>query len=816
MKFLIGTAAVAGVSLIVLGSPVTQRVAMENDGDAPNVTAPISAPITFASTTHEEIDAATLTDVIKTYCVICHTNAGLPDVKPPAGLSLAEFDVANATADPVTAERIIRKLSANMMPPRPMPRPGGDTLTILRETLERTMDNAAKKGPVAGARTFQRMNRPEYEAAIKDILGLEIDAAEWLPQDALDSNFDNVSEAQLLSPLVVESYLNAAGEISRMAIGSKNAPDAQRFYQQQDYVSQHPWDHVEGTPYGTRGGMVVKHVFPADAFYVLSMEFRGQTGNQGLTEDIDISIDGERVALLHQQASLQTEPLFIRAGQHEVSVAFVREMEGPYEDLLRPHEWALAGGTGGTNSVTHLPYLRAMTVLGPKNATGVSDFPARQSIFVCRPTTAADELPCASKIVQSFGTRAYRRPLTQAEVDGVLNFYKSGAQTGGFEEGVRAAVEAILAHPNFYFRIEQAPTNARANRDFEVSDRDLAVRLAFFIWGTPPDQELLDLASRNKLSDEKVLEQQTRRMIADPRASALGERFAAQWFRLQDLYKMRPDPNFFTAYDENLADAMKTETEMFFVNLVKEDRPFTELLTADYTFVNERLARHYGLPNVAGTEFRKVQYPDDHRVGILGQGSVLVLTSLANRTSPVLRGKWVMEVLLGTPPPPPPPGVPALTETKDNSAGKILTTRERMEIHRANAMCQSCHRLMDPIGLSLDNFDITAKYRYRENGMPLDTRGELYDGTPVTNPKELVNALMARPIPLARNFTVNLLTYAIGRRLTPSDQPAVRTIQREAEANGYRMSSFILGVVKSDQFQMRTARATTSSSSNEN
>jgi hypothetical protein len=807
MKLALPVAAgLVGVALVVCASRTETEVALETP-TAPVTTNALWA-IPGAQRELTDIPEATLNEVIQQYCVVCHTDAN--GAKPPADLSLLQFDITKATESPVIAERMIRKLQANMMPPRPMPRPGGDTLAVLIQTLERTMDQAARRSPNPGARPFQRLNRPEYQAAIKELLALDVDPGAWLPQDALDANFDNVAQAQLMSPLLVESYLNAAGEISRMAIGDKNVTAYPTIYNNVLYISQHPWDHVPGAPYGTRGGMVVNHVFPADGQYVFRMAFQG--GNQGFDEDVDLSIDGQRLALLHYNGELETEPLFVRAGQHKVSVAFVKLAEGPYEDLLRPHEWALAGGGGGTNAVTHWAHLRSTTIIGPHNATGVSESPSRQKVFSCRPTQTADEVPCARQIVTDLGQRAFRRPLTAEELDGVMQFYTAGAEEGGFEKGVRFALEAILSHPSFYFRLEDAPSNVQAGRDYRLEDKDLASRLSFFLWGTPPDAELLDLAERGKLSDKEVLEQQTIRMLRDPRAEALGSRFAGQWFRLQDLYKMRPDPNFFTSFDENLADAMKMETELFFSNLVREDLRVLDLFTSNYTFVNDRLARHYGFQNVAGTHFRKVEYPDNRRVGILGQGSVLVLTSLANRTSPVLRGKWVMEVLLGTPPPPPPPNVPALTETAGAAEGKILTTRERMEIHRANPQCRSCHLMMDPIGLALDNFDITGKWRFRESGMPLDTRGELYDGSPVSNPSELVQALVRRPIPLVRNFTENLLTYALGRRLEYYDQPTVRAIARQAETNDYRISSFVLGVVQSDAFAMRRA-ATVSESS---
>jgi len=389
-----------------------------------------------------------------------------------------------------------------------------------------------------------------------------------------------------------------------------------------------------------------------------------------------------------------------------------------------------------------------------------------------------------------------------------MSFYEIGAAEGGFELGVRMALQAILASPYFVFRVENQPSSAAAGESYELGDADLASRLSFFLWGAPPDEELLALARQGKLSDEKVLEQQARRLLADPRAGdALAERFVAQWLRLQDLDKMHPDPNFYPNYDENVAASMRTETKMFFSNLVREDRGLLELYTADYTFVNERLARHYRIPNVSGSHFRRVQYPDATRRGILGQGSMLIQTSLAIRTSPVLRGKWVMEVLLGTPPPPPPPNVPTLDQTEGAKDGRFLTTRERMELHRRNPVCSACHQFMDPIGLALDNFDATAQWRNRENGVPLDTRGNFYDGTTITNPSELVAVLMKRPIPLVRNFTTNLMAYSLGRRVEYADQPAIRAIAREAEKNDYRMSSFILGVVKSDAFRMKKADA---------
>jgi len=751
--------------------------------------------------------------VITKYCAGCHN-----DRRPAAGLSLVGFDVTKAAEKAEVAEKMIVKLQAGMMPPRGSQKLDPAVHAALISALENTLDRHASTAPNPGRRTFQRMNRPEYERAIQELLGLEVNAGDWLPLDTKSANFDNIADAQALSPTLLESYLNAATAISRMAVGDRTAPTIETTYTSPSYLSQHPWDHVEGAPYGTRGGIVVNHVFPADAEYEFQLLFK--SGENSRLEDIDISIDGERVALLNYelanvagadgrgQAPIKTETIFVRAGQHQVSAAFVRRTEGPYEDLIKPHGWSYAGGGSGGSGITTLPHVRDLVIVGPYRATGVSETPARQKIFTCRPTSQADERPCARQIIAKLGAEAYRRPLASAEVDRLMPFYEKGASRNGFEAGITSALEAVLASPYFIFRLERE-IEGRPNTTIRVADVDLASRLSFFLWGAPPDKELLDLATAGKLNDPRVIAAQTRRMLADARSEALGTRFAAQWLRLQDVDKVHPDPNFYPNFDENLAAAMRTETVMFFNSLVREDRSMLDLYKADFTFVNERLAQHYGIPNVAGNHFRRVQYPDDSRRGLLGQGAILVQTSLANRTSPVLRGKWVMEVLIGAPPPAPPPNVPTLDDTAGAKDGRMLTTRERMELHRANAVCNACHQMMDPIGLALDNYDVTAQWRVRENGMPLDTRGDYFDGTPVNTPGELVTVMLKRPVPLVRTFTENLLAYALGRRAEHFDQPLIRTITRSAEKDNYKMSSFILGVVKSDAFRMKRAEPVT-------
>ncbi len=775
------------------------------------------APGTKApSTQHPALGTqADLTPAVKRYCVGCHNETG----KAKAGdLSLAAFDTTKAAQNAEVAERMIRKLQAGFMPPPRAPRPDPQTYAALIASLETQIDTAAAARPNPGQRVFQRLNRPEYARAIHELLDLEIDPGNWLPLDAKSANFDNIADAQSLSPTLLESYLNAATAISRMAVGDRQAPTQDATYTAPGYVSQHPWDHVAGAPYGTRGGMVVDHVFPADAEYVFEVDLT--SGSNSRFEDIDLSLDGERVALIEYETGpaggadgrgavpMRTEPIPIKAGQHKVAAAFVRKLDGPYQDLIRPHDWSFAGGGSGGPGITTLPHVRDFIIKGPYRITGISETPSREKIFNCRPTTQAEERPCARQIIAKIGGEAYRRPLSPGEIDRLMPFFEEGSRlrptATNFEAGIRTALEAILASPHFIFRLERAPetTNAGAYR---VADVDLASRLSFFLWGTPPDQELLSVATAGKLTAPGALEKQARRMLADPRAQALGTRFAAQWLRLQDVEKVHPDPNFYPNFYDDLANDMRRETELFFNSLVRDDRSILDLFRADYTFVNERLARHYGIPGVSGDAFRRVPYPDDRRRGLLGQGSILVQTSMANRTSPVLRGKWVMEVLMGTPPPPPPPDVPGFDDTAGAKDGKMLTTRERMELHRANPTCNSCHRFMDPIGLALDNFDVTGKWRERENGSPLDTRGDFYDGTPVTNPAELTAALMKRPVPLVRTFTENLMAYALGRRIEYYDMPAIRAIAKAAEPGGYKMSAFILGVIKSDGFQMKKA-----------
>jgi hypothetical protein len=754
-----------------------------------------------------------LTAVVRQVCANCHS-----DRQRAGNLVLASFDVATAASAPETAEKMIAKLRAGMMPPPGRKRPGGDTLTALAETLERLVDRAAAAKPDPGGRSFQRLNRAEYERSIRDLLTLDVDAGKWLPLDTKSANFDNIADAQTPSATLLDAYLDAASEVSRLAVGDPRASVNSTTYKQPRLASQ--WDRVDGAPVGTRGGIAATHIFPADGEYVFTIALHAIPTGQlfgsdaPFDEKIEVSVNGERVALLEidrwsSQAdpnglTMKTHPIPVRAGPQRVAAAFLKTFDGPVNDLLAPIGHSIADTQiGSEQGITNMPHLQDLVVTGPYNPTGVSDTPSRRRIFTCRPTSPAEARPCAETIVSRLGGAAYRRPLAPNDVQALMAFYDEGAGEGGFEVGIRTALEAVLASPHFVFRMEKTPAGAKAGGRAAVADLDLASRLSFFLWGSAPDDTLIALARRGTLSTPSVLRAQTRRMLADPRAEALATRFAAQWLRLQDVEKVHPDALRFPDFHKQLSDAMQRETELFFYSIVHENRSVLDLFSADYTYVNEALAAHYGFPGVTGPEFRRVSYPDDRRRGLLGHASILTLTSHANRTSPVLRGKWVMEVLLGSPPPPPPPGVPDLDKTIEAKEGRMLTTRERMEMHRSNPQCRSCHQFMDPIGLALDNFDVTGQWRIRENGAPLDTRGDFYDGTPVSTPAELQQVLLKRPAPLIRTFTANLMAYGLGRRVEYYDGPTIRRIEREAEAGGYRFGDFVLGIVTSDAFRSR-------------
>ncbi|HEV8347547.1 MAG TPA: DUF1592 domain-containing protein [Vicinamibacterales bacterium] len=766
--------------------------------------------------------------LVKQYCTGCHSDRGRA-----GGLSLVNFDAADVEKHADVGEKMIRKLRAGMMPPPTARRPDAETMNAFVTALETTIDAAAALNPNPGWRPFQRLNRAEYVRSVRDLVGIDVDVNSFLPPDTISAGFDNISDVQNFSPALMEGYLRAASQISRLAVGDRNASATSVTYKIGRTMSQ--MRHVEGAPMGTRGGISVVHVFPADGDYVIkaAMHYEPLGGLFGrysmltmnITEQVDVSINGERVALVDVNPAMsetdfgqnkgqnglevRTPPIHISAGPQRVSVAFIQRLDGPVDDVIAPLENTLAD-VDISYGVTALPHMRDMAIVGPSVVTSVSETPSRRKIFSCRPLSANEEETCAAEIVKRLTAQAYRGEAAPDDIQDALEFFQKGRKAGDFENGIRLALQSILVSPRFLFRTEHAPStgsgqaravSATAN-SYRISDQDLASRLSFFLWASGPDAELVKAATSGALRTPAGFDKQVRRMLADKRSDALSTRFASQWLRLQDLDKIIPDYLLYPQYDDTLAQAMRKETELFFDSIVREDRSALDLLTADYTFVNERLAKHYGIANVTGNQFRRVQTPE-YRRGLLGQGSILTSTSVADRTSPVLRGKWVMDVLLGTPPPPPPPDVPALDDSvKANEGGKMLSTRQRMEEHRKNPTCNACHRFIDPLGLALDNFDVTGAWRIKDNEVAVDSVGDLYDGTKMHGPAGLRDALLKHQDMVLRSFAENLLTYALGRRVEYSDMPTVRAIVAGAAKNDNRFSSYVLGVVNSAAFRM--------------
>ena len=766
------------------------------------------------------------TAVVKQYCVVCHSERG-----KAGGLSLASFDVNAAADEAPTSEKMIRKLRAGMMPPPGARRPDDTSLRALAEALETRIDRAAAAHPNPGWRPFQRLNRAEYARAVRDLVALDVDTDALLPPDTVSQSFDNVADAQAFSPTLMEGYLRAASKVAALAIGDRDAPAAEAHYRVPKTQSQ--LARVDGAPLGTRGGISVVHTFPADGDYVFRLDLHGNAdgflfGGPAAGEQIELSIDGARKALLDVDPkmaevttglTLRTPPIHVAAGAQRVTAAFITRFEGPVNDLIAPIDHTLADTQiGVAYGITTLPHLKDLSIVGPQRVTGVSDTASRRAIFTCRPTSRDEEAPCAEAVVVRLATGAFRRPPDDRERQRLMAFYADGRRARDFEAGITSALEAILASPQFVFRLEtSAPArpasargatqraSARQAGPESIGDVELASRLSFFLWASAPDAELLKLADQHRLGTPGVVAAQVKRMLGDARADALSTRFAGQWLRLSDVDRMLPDALLYPYYDHSLGQAFVRETELFFDSIVREDRSVLDLITADYTFANERVARHYGIPNVTGNAFRRVALPENRR-GLLGQGSILVLTSVADRTSPVMRGKWVMEVLLGSPPPPPPPNVPTLEATSAAAAGKMLSTRERMEEHRKSPACASCHRVIDPIGLALENYDPTGRWRIKDNEVPVDTEGVLYDGTKIDGAAALRGALLKHQDVLLQTFTENLMTYALGRRIEYYDMPAIRAIVRNAARQDYRFSAFVQGIADSAAFKMRSAQ----------
>ena len=771
-------------------------------------------------------DAPDARAFLGTYCLACHNER-----LRTAGLVLEGRDVDHIGGDAETWEKVARKLRSGAMPPPERRRPEPAALDAFVGWLEGALDREAAAHPRPGRIADHRLNRFEYGNAVRDLLDLEIDAAALLPADESDHGFDNIADVLSMSPTLLGRYLFAARRISQLAVGDPTIGpavetfDLSRGLRQDERMS-------EGLPYGTRGGALVRHYFPLDGDYVVKIRLGRNFTNSRIRaidtrEEIDVLLDGAivsrftiggecvdsddahcarsgiyRTAPYHLTADEALELRFTAsAGMHDLGVAFVRKSvltEGMAPTLLPPRH---------TSSTYEAPRMDVDTIRleGPFDPTGPGDTPSRRRIFVCRPAGAADEEPCARRILEALARRAYRRPASDGDLETLLAFYRAGRQDGGFERGIQEALARLLVSPRFLFRIERDPEGIAADGAYPIGYLDLASRLSFFLWSSIPDGELLDAAAAGTLRDPDVLDGQVRRMLADPRAAALARNFGGQWLHIRNLRAVDPDASAYPDFDDNLREAFERETELFLESQMRDDRPLEELLTARYTFLNERLARFYGVPHVYGAHFRRVPMPDPNRAGLLGHGSILTVTSYATRTSPVVRGKYLLDNILGAPPPPPPPNVPALEEAAGGE--EPASMRELMAAHRRNAACATCHRRMDPLGFALENFDGIGRWRTMDGTTPIDASGALPDGTAFDGPAEFRAALVERRGEFVRTFTEKLLTYALGRPVGHHDMPAVRAILRAAEPGGYRWSSLILGIVESAPFRMRAARA---------
>jgi hypothetical protein len=752
--------------------------------------------------------------LVTKYCAGCHN-----DKLKSGGFSWTKINLAHVNTNAEQTEKAILKLRAGMMPPAGAPRPDAATIKSFAASLENGIDQVAGMHPNPGTGpALHRLNRTEYRNSIRDLLDLDVDVASLLPPDDSSHGFDNMADVLTVSPALMEGYIRAAGKISRLATGDPSVGPVEKTYHIPRVINQ--TRHVEDTPVGTRGGISVVHNFPADGEYTFKVSFYDSLDgplygkNQGKSQQIEFSVNGARVALLNINPNMKltdyptTPPIAIKAGPQRVSAAFIQKFEGPVEDIVSPPELSLVDlNNADMPGMTSLPHLREFSITGPTKVTGVSDTPARTRIFTCRPAAGADEIPCARKILSALARNAFRRPATDSDDERLLSYFQRGRNDGGkdgdFDAGIRTALQAIIADPEFVFRFERTPAKIAAGTNYRIGDLELASRLSYFLWSSAPDDELITLASERKLQDPAVLEQQVRRMLADPKAEALAANFAGQWLHLQNLKDAQPDAFLYPNFDRNLVESMRRETELLFMSILRENRNVLDLLTANYTFVDELLAKEYGIPNVLGSRFRRVEIQDPNRFGLLGQASILTVTSIANRTSPVARGKYVMEVLLGAPPPPPLPDVPALKENSEIT--KALSVRERLEEHRKNPVCATCHKMMDPIGFSLENFDAIGAWRTKDSGFPVDASGKMFDGTKLDGPVSLRQAILSHSDAFLGTFSQNLLAYALGRVVDYRDMPAVRAIEKDAARDDNRFPAFVLSIVRSAPFQMRRA-----------
>jgi mono/diheme cytochrome c family protein len=742
-------------------------------------------------------------------CFACHgygTQEG--------GLAIDGLNPASVAEDPKVWEAIVRKLAVRQMPPLGEPRPDEATYDDIVSLVVTQLDNDAAAQPNPGrTESFRRLNRTEYQNAIRDLLALEVDVRELLPDDEASHGFDNITVANL-SAVLLERYLSAAQKISRLAIGVRAEEAAERNYRIRPDVTQDT--HIAEAPIGTRGGMAVRHNFPQDGEYEVQVwlmrdrneELEGQPGSYQLEVNMDreraglITIERPRIGADDKSvdADLKTR-LQVSAGPQNIGVAFMVNQSSLLETVRQPLNVHY-------NYYRHPriePAVYQITVRGPFNGSQAQDTPSRRRIFVCYPKLESDEVACAEQILLTLMRRAYRREVSRADLELPMRFFYNGRRTGGFDAGIERALSAVLVNPQFLFRIEHDPKDISTGIAYQVSALELATRLSFFLWSSIPDDELLELAITGRLREPETLKGQVGRMLADKRSNSLVTNFAGQWLYLRNLDSFIPDMRLFPDFDENLRQALRKETELFIESIVREDRSVLDIIAADYTYLNERLARHYEIPHVYGSRFRRVELDEqNHRGGLLRQGSFLCVTSYATRTSPVIRGKWVLENLLGSAPPPPPPDVPALKENTIVSAS--LSLRERLEQHRADPTCAKCHDMIDPIGFALENFDAIGRWREMENGIPISTAGGLPDGSVVEGVEGLEEALLRRPEQFVQTLTEKLMTFALGRGVEYYDAPAVRRVVQDAKANDYRFSEIVLGIVKSVPFQMRTSQ----------
>jgi hypothetical protein len=757
--------------------------------------------------------------VIDQYCAGCHN----PDDKV-AGLDLSQIDLSNTAENAETLEKIVLKLRSGMMPPPSAPHPTQAARDGMVSWLETSLDKAGAAMSNPGRPLLRRLNRAEYANAIRDLLALDVDASNLLPPDDSGYGFDNNADVLGVSPVLLERYLAAAGKISALAMGDPSiGPAGETFRIRQDASQDR---HIEGLPLGTIGGMLAHTTLPLDGQYLIQVKyFRTNLGAmRGLEypHQIEITVDGARVhlgsfggdedfkaaleniTLAADSAEARSEVRVpLNAGPHDIGVAFLQE---PGENTVRLQPFIRS--SNDTLDPTGHAHIDRFTVTGPFDPTGPGDTPSRRRILLCQPAATAtplEEETCAKKILNTLVHRAYRGLDSKEDSGRLLEFYKKGRSEGSFESGIQMALQRLLASPKFVFRAERDPQKVAPGTVYRVGDKELASRLSFFLWSSIPDDELLAVANAGKLSNPAILEQQVKRMLADQRSSALVDNFAGQWLYLRNLKNQVPNSLEFPDFDDNLRVAMQRETELFFQSIMREDRNVVDLMTADYTYVNERLAKHYGIPNVYGSQFRRVTLTSDTRRGLLGKGSILMVTSHTDRTSPVVRGKWILENLLGAPVPPPPANVPPLKETADRPGGKVLTMRERLAEHRTDPACSSCHSIMDPLGFALENFDAVGAYRTREARIPIDATGQLLDGTRVDGVDSLRKALLKNPEMFVQTFTEKLMTYSLGRGISYYDMPAVRAIVRDAATKDNRFSAIVMGIVKSTPFQMRTA-----------